>query len=85
MKAGRQRLGISTEFSMGPELGLFFYGKMSMVVSIGGLQPAAHPMEVGTVAEVYKPIGSRYGIFTYIYHQNQPNVGKYTIHGSYGK
>ena len=25
-----------------------------------------------------------YGIFTYIYHTNQPNVGKYTIHGSYG-
>ena len=25
-----------------------------------------------------------YGIFTYIYHRNQPNVGKYTIHGSYG-
>ena len=30
------------------------------------------------------PIGSMYGIFTYIYHENQPNVGKYTIHGSYG-
>ena len=30
------------------------------------------------------PIGSMYGIFTYIYHGNQPNVGKYTIHGSYG-
>ena len=30
------------------------------------------------------PIGSVYGIFTYIYHQNQPNVVKYTIHGSYG-
>ena len=28
---------------------------------------------------------SMYGIFTYIYHQNQPNVGKYTIHGSYGR
>ena len=27
------------------------------------------------------PIGSMYGIFTYIYHTNQPNVGKYTIHG----
>ena len=26
-----------------------------------------------------------YGIFTYIYHENQPNVGKYTIHGSYGR
>jgi len=25
-----------------------------------------------------------YGVFTYIYHKNQPNVGVYTIHGSYG-
>ena len=25
-----------------------------------------------------------YGIFIYIYHKHQPNVGKYTIHGSYG-
>ena len=25
-----------------------------------------------------------YGIFTYIYHTNQPNVGKYTLHGSCG-
>ena len=24
------------------------------------------------------------GVFTYIYHKNQPNVGKYIIHGSYG-
>ena len=24
-----------------------------------------------------------YGIFTYIYHKNRPNVGKYTIHGSF--
>ena len=30
------------------------------------------------------PIGSMYGIFNYIYHENQPNVGNYTIHGSYG-
>ena len=30
------------------------------------------------------PIGSMYGIFTYIYHKLKPNVGKYTIHGSYG-
>ena len=30
------------------------------------------------------PIGSMYGIFPYIYHKNQPNVGKYTIHGWYG-
>ena len=33
------------------------------------------------------PIGSMYGIlylYTYIYHQNQQNVGVYTIHGWYG-
>ena len=30
------------------------------------------------------PRGSMYGIFTYIYHKNQLNVGTYTIHGSYG-
>ena len=30
------------------------------------------------------PSGSMYGIYTYIYHKNHPNVGKYTIHGSTG-
>ena len=30
------------------------------------------------------PRGSMYGIFTYIYHKNHPNVGRYTIHGWYG-
>ena len=35
-------------------------------------------------ANTLEPIGSMYGIFTYIYHRNHPNVGKYTIHGSYG-
>ena len=35
-------------------------------------------------ASLIVPIASRYGIFTYIYHKNQPNVGKYTIHGGYG-
>ena len=36
----------------------------------------------GTILE---PIVSMYGIFSYIYHKNQPNVGIYTIHGSYGE
>ena len=34
---------------------------------------------------VGKLIASMYGIFTYIYHNNQPNVGKYTIHGWCGQ
>ena len=48
------------------------------------------PMEVGKMIVLFNwvifrfhPIGSMYGIFPYIYHKNQPNVGKYTIHGSY--
>ena len=30
------------------------------------------------------PRFSMYVIFTYIYHKNSPNVGKYAMHGSYG-
>ena len=30
------------------------------------------------------PIPSMFGIFTYSYHKNELNVGKYTIHGWYG-
>ena len=30
------------------------------------------------------PIAYMYGIFTYIYQKDQPNVGNYTIHGWYG-
>ena len=30
------------------------------------------------------PIGSMYGIYTYIWLKFMVNVGKYTIHGSYG-
>ncbi len=36
------------------------------------------------ISQMPIPIGSMYSIFTYIYHKIQLNVGKYTIHGSYG-
>ena len=40
---------------------------------------------VYTKTYIYIPRCSMHGIFTYIYyHQFEPNVGKYTIHGSYG-
>ena len=29
------------------------------------------------------PIPSMYGMFNYIYHKNQPNVGEYSIHELY--
>ena len=46
----------------------------------------AHDARYGSMGLVYlpTPIGSMYGIFTYFYHKNWPNVGKYTIHGWYG-
>ena len=34
---------------------------------------------------VSQPVGSMYGIFIDIYHKHQPNVGVYTVHGSYGQ
>jgi len=39
-----------------------------------------------TVFASASPIGSMYGLFTYIYHKNQPTVGINIpyIHGSYG-
>ena len=39
--------------------------------------------ELGNSAEFY-PSCSMYVIFTYIYPQNGPNVGKYSIHGASG-
>ena len=30
------------------------------------------------------PIESMYGIFAYMFYENHPNVGKYTIHGPFG-
>ena len=32
----------------------------------------------------YMPLGSMYGMFTYVYNKTKLNVGKYTIRGSYG-
>ena len=37
-----------------------------------------HPHKSGQYNPL--PIASMHGIFTYIYHKNQPNAGKYTIH-----
>ena len=45
-------------------------------------RPKFHPIK--TRGPIAYPIASMYGIFTYIYHKNQPNGSKYTIHGWYG-
>ena len=58
-----------------PYIKLFFGEDLKCLVTI-----------VGSWGDFFNvPIPSMYGIFsTYIYHKNQPNVGKYTIRGSYG-
>ena len=53
----------------------------AMVVVLKMSRP--YPM-TSVFFNLFIPIGSMYGIFTYIYHQNQLNVGKHTVHGSYG-
>ena len=54
-----------------------------------GFPNPKHPIRSGSETWIFnncnKPIPSMYGIFAYIFHKNQPNVGKYTIHGWYGK
>ena len=37
-----------------------------------------------SVSHLNTPIPSMYGISTYIFHKNQPDVGEYIIHGCYG-
>ena len=39
---------------------------------------------IGVISPKLYPTGSTYGIFTYIWLISMVNVGKYTIHGSYG-
>ena len=72
-------------------LPFFYYLSCSRNFSLSFTQCSMHPQDPkrSRLLEprrlIPKPIGSMYGVYTYIYHKNQPNVGTYTIHGSYGK
>ena len=56
-----------------------------LIAFANSLQSKSQPTTLPKKNSVWTiPIGSMYGIFTNIYHKNQPNVGVYTIHGSYG-
>ena len=46
--------------------------------------PVENDVRNGMFMVISLPICSMYGIFTTIYPINDPNVGKYTIHGAYG-
>jgi len=65
-------------------------------LEIPNAYPNTHPAMIGTVLVTISsmtqgleennpfPLPSMYGIFTYIWLFFMVNVGKYTIHGSYG-
>ena len=76
---GGQRSSSHSSDWVGPEKpknDICFHGtpkkQVSTTVQKGGTLPVINGV----------PIGSMYGVFTYMYHKNQPNVGKYSIHGS---
>ena len=65
-----------------PSCGIDGFGRLDMDFQRFPVSKKSHNTFLWNVSSI--PIGSMYGIFTYIYHKNQPNVGVYTIHGSYG-
>ena len=66
--------------------------KTGQILSLWGstiLSKTFHPKQLSILRSMFIrvltfPIASMYGIFAYIYHKNQSNVGNYTIHGWYG-
>ena len=71
-------------------VGVIWLGFVMLVIFYGFYHGKFHPWKppfgiILALLPSIKPIGSMYGIFTYIYHINHPNVGKYTIHGLTGK
>ena len=46
--------------------------------------PPANQHNIYGTSPCWIPICSMYGVFAYIYTINEPDVGKYTIHGAYG-
>ena len=61
--------------------GSLFGGPGEVILQVGQLGQSPWLEE----KQIVKPIGSMYGIFTNIWLMFVVNVGKYTIHGSYGK
>ena len=56
-----------------------------MELPLGACPKKRHKCYIWEAVWVYNsPIGSMYGIFTYIWLIFMANVGEYTIHGSYG-
>lgn len=54
-----------------------------IVILFLGLPSKSLALSVGGMFQ-FLPMGSTYGILTYVCHQNQPNVGQHTRNGSFG-
>ena len=56
---------------------------MGMILSVNwnAAQKNSHMLIMNIFKPSLNPIGSMYGIFTYMFHKIQPNVGKYKNEG----
>ena len=60
-------------------------GELALGDDSEALKPVTeNPGKTGEMVDLILPIPSMHGIFTYIWFIFMVNVGKYTIHGSYG-
>ena len=69
-------------FREGSNVCFFVSARITKVSKVSGMEALNKFRCVSSVHLI--PIGSMYGIFTYIWLICMVNVGKYTIHGSYG-
>ena len=72
----------SRPFTAGLELFARFSGKLGILTPKSVKQARfsiVNIAETDSQLDIKIPIGSMYGIFTYIYHKHSPNVGEYTI------
>ena len=60
--------------------GYFSYIFLSRRKNPQSINPTNEPENLFGSHRKQLPIRSMYGIFTYIYHKNQPDVGKYTMY-----
>ena len=69
------------ETSKGSVFGGFFWGSNFTPLEDSGISSHLKCYLLSWHKQNFYPIASMYGVFTYIYHKNQPeNVGKYTSH-----
>ena len=79
ISSGNPRKPTHFQQEMHQKIWLILFGNVSLVCSGNTRGYFLHPRETKMKPDNEScPIASMYGIFTYMYHKNQPNIVKYT-------